>query len=560
MPVYRKLFLLTLTIILCVCAAHAQKKILQRSIYFETAGYLLNDAANNALQALADSVQNFKAYSIVINGYTDNVGSDTYNQKLAGRRVSSAKQYLIGMGIDSTLISSAAFGELSPLGDNTTDDGKRMNRRIDILISYEPKQMIAAVQDTLPFIRELYKQTERKPQVFCINAARDTTLRCAQGTLVYIKANSFQLPPACNKNCVTIKIKEDFLRSDMLLDNLTTTSNGAPIETQGMVYTEANDCAGNKLNLANGKDMVIFMPTDTVRADAKIFDGEWLGGDSLINWIPNNNAVLSHAKRKDLDDCGSFLCGGVAIVQCPKCPFFFCRIGRVGQALKGLVSNSAHAANVSFRNCRQTTGSRAAYGAPVSAGDDGLAGYSCQELKALMDKYGVSNVEQLLLAMNRHLLDSFGVKTMAELRDTMQKVKTKNIELSYMGKTISYNDLNYYVFNLRRLGWINVDCFSNLKNTQLTTMYVNIKPERNVDCKLAFKQRRVIYPSEWGRNMYEFPRVPKGEEVWVIAVKYLNSQPYIAIVDANTSDKPIDMEFKQVSLAELKEQLKILDN
>ena len=59
----------------------------------------------------------------------------------------------------------------------------------------------------------------------------------------------------------------------MILDVLSTTSNGALIESQGMIYTAAYDCKGNKLELLRGKEFVNFVPTDSVVPGAGLFEG-----------------------------------------------------------------------------------------------------------------------------------------------------------------------------------------------------------------------------------------------------------------------------------------------
>jgi outer membrane protein OmpA-like peptidoglycan-associated protein len=71
---------------------------------------------------------------VEIQGHTDNVGTDVYNQKLSERRAESVKDYLVKKGIDAGRISTVGFGETKPLGDNSTIDGKAKNRRIEFKV------------------------------------------------------------------------------------------------------------------------------------------------------------------------------------------------------------------------------------------------------------------------------------------------------------------------------------------------------------------------------------------------------------------------------------------
>jgi OOP family OmpA-OmpF porin len=66
----------------------------------------------------------------VVEGHTDNTGSDAYNLKLSQQRADAVRQYLLGKGISGTRIEAKGFGESRPVGDNATADGRALNRRV----------------------------------------------------------------------------------------------------------------------------------------------------------------------------------------------------------------------------------------------------------------------------------------------------------------------------------------------------------------------------------------------------------------------------------------------
>ncbi len=68
-------------------------------------------------------------------GYTDNVGSEAYNQALAERRVASVRDYVVKKGVESSRISGQGFGESKPIADNKTADGRAKNRRVEIKVN-----------------------------------------------------------------------------------------------------------------------------------------------------------------------------------------------------------------------------------------------------------------------------------------------------------------------------------------------------------------------------------------------------------------------------------------
>lgn len=128
---------------------------------------------------------------------------------------------------------------------------------------------------------------------------------------------------------VTLKTKEVYSKSDMIRENLSTTSNGELLESGGMTYTEAEDENGNTLSLASGKTIGILMPTDTIRIDMQLFYGE-RDPHHDMNWMSENVNFIS-VSASEITDC----------MENPKmrgtyCPIFFCRLfGRMGVSIKG---------------------------------------------------------------------------------------------------------------------------------------------------------------------------------------------------------------------------------
>jgi hypothetical protein len=72
---------------------------------------------------------------VEIQGYTDNVGSDAYNQKLSEQRAKTVYDYLAKAGVASNRLSTVGFGEKQPIGDNSTAMGRAQNRRIEFRVT-----------------------------------------------------------------------------------------------------------------------------------------------------------------------------------------------------------------------------------------------------------------------------------------------------------------------------------------------------------------------------------------------------------------------------------------
>jgi outer membrane protein OmpA-like peptidoglycan-associated protein len=95
---------------------------------------LLAGATGN-LDKLAAFLNKYPDRTVVIEGYTDNVGSEQYNQGLSERRADSVKSYLAGQGIGAVRLSALGKGESGAVGDNNSATGRQQNRRVEVVIS-----------------------------------------------------------------------------------------------------------------------------------------------------------------------------------------------------------------------------------------------------------------------------------------------------------------------------------------------------------------------------------------------------------------------------------------
>jgi OOP family OmpA-OmpF porin len=69
-----------------------------------------------------------------LEGHTDSVGTDRYNQTLSERRAAAVKEYLTKRGVDTSRITTKGFGESKPIADNKTAEGRAKNRRVEIKV------------------------------------------------------------------------------------------------------------------------------------------------------------------------------------------------------------------------------------------------------------------------------------------------------------------------------------------------------------------------------------------------------------------------------------------
>jgi len=106
-----------------------------RGVNFEFNKATLTVNAKALLDPVADALLARPDVKVEVDGHTDGRGSVPYNLKLSDRRAASVKQYLVGRGVDAARMSSKGYGKSMPIADNNTDEGRELNRRVELKIT-----------------------------------------------------------------------------------------------------------------------------------------------------------------------------------------------------------------------------------------------------------------------------------------------------------------------------------------------------------------------------------------------------------------------------------------
>ena len=102
-------------------------------INFDTDKSSLKPDGAEAVKEIAKMLQSDNSLNIAINGYTDDSGSADHNQRLSEARATTVRDELIKAGIDGSRLTSKGFGQESPIADNSTEEGKAQNRRVELV-------------------------------------------------------------------------------------------------------------------------------------------------------------------------------------------------------------------------------------------------------------------------------------------------------------------------------------------------------------------------------------------------------------------------------------------
>ncbi len=110
------------------------KPVIMDSLTFESQSAILSEGGKKYLGSIAKDLVESDEYILEISGHTDSIGTDAYNQKLSEQRAQSAKNALIEADVNPKSVVVIGEGELKPIADNNTSEGRAMNRRIEMIM------------------------------------------------------------------------------------------------------------------------------------------------------------------------------------------------------------------------------------------------------------------------------------------------------------------------------------------------------------------------------------------------------------------------------------------
>jgi outer membrane protein OmpA-like peptidoglycan-associated protein len=113
---------------------HKQDTLSLPDILFLYDSYNINPAFSDSLLAIADSLKSNSVEKIFIQGHTDNYGDSSYNYQLSVNRANEIYQLLMKLGVEQQKIVVEGFGSERPITDNLTEEHRRRNRRVEVII------------------------------------------------------------------------------------------------------------------------------------------------------------------------------------------------------------------------------------------------------------------------------------------------------------------------------------------------------------------------------------------------------------------------------------------
>jgi outer membrane protein OmpA-like peptidoglycan-associated protein len=106
-------------------------------VLFDTGSYTLKPGAREKLAKISGILLAYPSLKIQVEGHTDGVGGDDYNQRLSEQRAQSVREYLVDQMVSADSVTAFGFGKSRPVATNDTPEGRQQNRRVELVVSGE---------------------------------------------------------------------------------------------------------------------------------------------------------------------------------------------------------------------------------------------------------------------------------------------------------------------------------------------------------------------------------------------------------------------------------------
>jgi outer membrane protein OmpA-like peptidoglycan-associated protein len=122
------------------------KLTFDNALLFDFGSFLLRTETQENLKKMAQTLNNDQHTHLLVEGHTDNVGSESFNRELSDKRAQAVSNFLVSQGVATNRFKVIGQGEANPVASNTTETGRQQNRRVEIAL-YASEEMKKAAQN-----------------------------------------------------------------------------------------------------------------------------------------------------------------------------------------------------------------------------------------------------------------------------------------------------------------------------------------------------------------------------------------------------------------------------
>ncbi|PNQ74052.1 hypothetical protein C1T31_06950 [Hanstruepera neustonica] len=470
--------------------------------------------------------------------------------------------------ISGILIASLLF-------TNCSSD-KKKNRNI-------PVESITEIDSILSPITENFE----------IQGNQESVIKGKKGTSIYIPANAFQFTDGTEpKETITIKIKECFSLTDMISENLHTVSGDKILETNGMVYLNA-EADGKKLSIKQGKAIAIGFPKNGLDKEMDLFY-EFKLNDSVKTWIPDYKFFETKSTTETVVEIDSLDLIGEDIgyeieypiemtedlydygywISLRTATFDEIKLLNREETVVDFIENPKNIDSVNAHLFYKNNW-RADFDFYINKKgeiynlrpnkDIGIT-YNKQALKIareLFESLPPFDIENYERDIRNDWDYSLGIMSSRSINWKRFKQKFRNQYSDYTNQAIQkidQNTLQYYMFSATEMGWINCDRFWDIEDSEKTDFIVKTNNPTETKIQIIFKDIKSIMTGTYENGVLVFKNIPKGKEIKVIGISYSNGKPTLAVGESFTDSKDFELtNFQEFTLDQLEIELNKLN-
>jgi hypothetical protein len=411
-----------------------------------------------------------------------------------------------------------------------------------------------------------------------IDNTKDTLIFGSKGTGLFFEKESFELPDGTiPKGKISIQLKECYNNSDIVRENLSTTSNGKLLETRGMINVTAFS-DNQELKLKRGKKCIIHFPKDSSgrKKQVNLFYAN-SNGNEPIDWQLDSVSLLRPTAFMhgwmtigyvggDTSRAGGFYFKGQK--KDGIYDYFYKNFDNTKlQATKGDLQNKEYEAKFIVNKQGKITNIRiteeiydtSGKWIPSKGKPDPYFYKYMEQVPALEPFYSYDGTGELKpFDADCSFYISMGLFP-PDFRNNESYNKIFNQKYrAFKNKAIeSMNDaeLNYYIFSSARLGWINCDFFWEVTGEKIDYI-VRANPQSRPNIKLVFKEAKSILTGTLDGDKYIFRNVPINQDIKIVAITFNRSKPLLSISLTKTGKQIFEkFDYKEFALTDLEKQL-----
>ena len=403
----------------------------------------------------------------------------------------------------------------------------------------------------------LQEESDVTPTVFNIQSNSDTILFGKSGTALYLEANSLEfIDGTTTDSIVRIELKEYYAISDIVTQNLSTTSNEELLETGGMIKIEA---FSNKkpLQLKPGKEITVHFPKSGNKKEMNLFSGQKNEQDQIV-WneeksnkgYVKDDIIIWYTKYEGLDETSLLLADSSNAYRWLNAKIKLTPEEQDYLMFKDInlyyeVNPNGKLTNVHFKKKVDRK-------------------FKKRILKIVNDiplflPYTVSGKP---IIMEGHF--KFGVEVIppkyAQNKNYLNLIEKKYPDFEEKNITdLSKVELHYYIFNSSKLGWLNVDRFVDDPSPKVN-MSIKLKKPQDVMIKMIYKDFKSVVPPKFEGKTHYFNKIPKGKDITIMVIRYSDANVEMSVTEQQTEEGKIDkFNFKVYTMGELKKELEKLN-